>query len=156
MQLVPFDPRCAEQVQPYYCDPAYSHWARGVIRFLTLEECSRLPDILRSEILMVVHEDQMIGLTRFREEVPGTFNVSLILNKDLHGKKLAQPCMDLIEDYVIKVRGGRMVVAEFLVKDYWLGDGVLKRGWTKSGEIPSYVFCDGEFEDVCIFYKKLK
>jgi len=156
VNLIPFDPRFAESVLSYYLDPAYSHWARGPRRFLTLEECRHLPEFFGSEFLHILKEGVLIGLVRFHEEGIGVFNVSLILNKDLHGKKLAQPCMDLIEGYADKVKGARMVMAEFLTKDFWLCDGVEKRGWSKAGEIPEYNFVDGNYENISIFYKKLR
>lgn len=153
MILAPFDSRCADWIMKFYHDADYSHFNRDVGRYLTLEECQSLPEVLRSEVLMIIDESFM-GLAVIKYDLPGVYEFNLVLSKENQKKGLSYKALDLIHDYVFRVKGGRLLLTGIVSRDEWRANILSKKGYSLVGRLPEYACIDGQLEDISIFYKK--
>lgn len=154
MNLIPFNSIFGEQIQKYYLLPQYSHFARGMRHYLTLEECQHLPQILGREVLIICDNQKMIGMIALKEEVLNVTNFSIVLDSTEQKKGIGYEALEAIESYCFNIRGDRIVMTEIVSSDSWLKNGLLKKGYTYCGSIPGYNIVNGEEKDVSIFFKR--
>lgn len=154
MKLVPFDPEVGNLILKYFIDPEYSHFSRGLGKYPTLEDCRHLPQFSGSEILLFAEEDVLSGLVNISLEKIGIYKFSLVLDKDVQGRKLGHVALSLIVDYCFRIKAAKGILCEVLKKDFWLGKALENQGFNKCGEIAECDFVDGKYEDIEIYYKR--
>lgn len=160
MKLAPFDPHLAADLSKFYNDLEYSHFSRGIRRLLSLEELAHLPQVLGMEVL-IIYEDRngiplgnVHGLVTLGQPCLDTFAFGLAVNKHIQQRGIGSEALQLIEDYVFNIKGGRTLITEILKQDVFLREGLLKRGYHIYGEIPDHYFVDGAYHSVQYFYKR--
>ncbi len=154
MKLLPFDPEVGPIILKYFIDPEYSHFARGLGKYPTLEDCRHLPQFAGSEVLIFAEEDILRGLVNISTEKLGIYKFSLVLDKEIQRKGLGHLALSKIVDYCFRIKAAKGIVCEVLKKDFWLGKALENQGFDKCGELPSYDFVDGKYEDIEIYYKR--
>lgn len=154
MKLVPFDPELGSLLLKYFIEPEYSHFSRGLGKYPTLDDCRHLPQFTGSEILIFAEDDILRGLVNIAVERLNIYKFSLVLDKEIQGRKLGHLALSKIIDYCFRIKAAKGIVCEILKEDYWLGKVLENQGFDKCGELPEYDFLNGKYEDVEIYYKR--
>lgn len=154
MKLVPFDPELGSLLLKYFIEPEYSHFSRGLGKYPTLEDCRHLPQFTGSEILIFAEDNILRGLVNIGVERLNIYKFSLVLDKEIQGRKLGHLALSKIVDYCFRIKAAKGIICEILKEDYWLGKALENQGFDKCGELPEYDFLNGKYEDVEIYYKR--
>lgn len=153
MNLLPFNPEYFKQIFGYYSEPEYSHYNRDLDRFLSYDECMRLPQVIDSEVLFI-YEDGLKGLFTFKEVSKDVLKFGIVVDKVFQRSNVGTEALKLFEEYCLKVKKCRIVMCEVLKKG--LGEVLYNLGYVKGGEITKYAMVDGKLEDIDIYYKHLR
>lgn len=153
LSLIPFDPIYAEYVWMFYYDPAYSHFSRGVTRYLTKQEVLHINEVINREILIVLCDGKPCGIQTLFNDAPDSFYGGFALDVEHQKQKLLLPAAQLAEEYVFKKRAGDILKLEVLSKDVFLINALKKIGYLVVGEIKKYIKVNGVFEDMTMLYK---
>jgi len=154
LKLVPFDPELGSLLLKYFIEPEYSHFSRGLGKYPTLEDCRHLPQFTGSEILIFAEDNILRGLVNIGVERLNIYKFSLVLDKEIQGRKLGHLALSKIVDYCFRIKAAKGIICEILKEDYWLGKALENQGFDKCGELPEYDFLNGKYEDVEIYYKR--
>lgn len=156
ISLLPFSSQYATVVQEFYNDQAYSHFSRGVKRFVKFEDCTRFDQIMGFDILMVYCDVKqcVIGMIELKEE-DRVCRWSMVIHTDEQNLKFGNETRLALELYCKNKIGARMMYTEVLAIDHHLANHLAKNGYRHAGTIEGYCFVDGKYEDTLIYYKEV-
>lgn len=104
--LIPYRKENAEYVYQWQVIEDYKRFFRNFSRYLTLEECERLPDIMNAEVLGFYTDDgnglDFVGLLTIAKFYHGVAETGILIDKKRHGEKLALQMMKEAEAYLKK------------------------------------------------------
>lgn len=155
--LIPFSPEYAQKIQEWNRDEtAYRFW-RGCTRYLTFDECSKLPEVIGCEVLLMKgnNSNAPLGIITIREEAFKNFRVGMLIDENCRQLGIGKSASLELEDYLLKRGGARMVLHEAHESDVAAIAGVESLGFIRAGFIPDYTWSNGKYEGIYIYYKKL-
>lgn len=157
ISLLPFSSRYADFVSVFYNDPAYSHFSRGVKRYVKFDDCVVMDKILGLEILMIFDDVKncVIGMIELREE-DRVCKWAMAIHKEEQNARFGNEARIALERYCRDRIGARMLYTEVLSIDHYLGAHLSKNGYRHAGTIEEYAFVDGKYQDTLIYYKEVK
>lgn len=144
--LMPFHPDFSDSIFKLSRGEEYRRAWRGINRWLTLEECSRLPFIIGEEVL-IFSSDKFHGIVKLKENSEAV-NFTIIIDKSQWGKGLGAKSLKELCDYCFNIKKTEMVTTECSVGDVASNKELEKQGFVKVGVLPY------TNEDFNIWYKR--
>jgi len=155
VNLIPFNPSYAGQIQKWNLDESCRRFWRGFKRHLTFDECANLPGVMNQEVLMIVDENDVgIGLITINEEQFGTCKFGIMVGYENRGNGIGSESLDKLEKYIFELKAARLIITECFFSDNETRDSIVHKGYIECGEIPDYGMDLGKYEPIVIYCKK--
>jgi len=153
LKLIPFDPSLSDFAFEFYYNKAYIHFSRHVSRWLTRQECQRLPDVLNMQVLFLCSENEPVGIFILNKVDLDKAFFAIAIHEKHQRKKLFARAMELLEDYCFTVCNLEELKTDVAKRRKYLCDAFEKIGYSNVCEKKNGEIINGVLEDIVTFSK---
>jgi len=150
MRLTPFKQMYAPRVQEWQNDPSYAKFFRGIDRYLTLDECAHIGEVLRAEVLMILDKD-IVGMISIKRDPFSVAWYSTLIDKGFQKNGMGTEATRLMEEYLFKTGNIRKIMTYTTSELHNVLSETL--GYEIEGELKNQVYVNGAYENLTIFSK---
>jgi RimJ/RimL family protein N-acetyltransferase len=152
--ITPFNASDANAIFRWYHDPAYSHYFRGFVNGVSIEQCMNAPALLRSNILIAVNEhEKRVGLVSLADtsNILRIYRLGLIVDKTAQHTGIGKALLERGIEWAFDFMNAHKVVCEILVEDERVIEGAKRAGFIYEGTLRQSQYLNGEFKDEAVY-----
>lgn len=155
MIIRPFNSGDAKTFYRWYHDKRLSHFYRGFIYGVSLEQCKNAVELLKGHILVGLHPEtcEPVGAVTLadRDRILRVYKLGLLVDPDHQHQNYGKDLLTYGLKWAFETMNAHRVVAEVICEDDRTMNGVRKAGFIAEGLSRQTMYLDGKYYDEAVF-----
>lgn len=152
MRLIPFSPDFAQYIFAWLGNPAYKRFFRGM-KALSLDEIKTYPQTLGVTVLMILVENQVVGMVQLADErgFARIARVGVLIDESVQKRGLALEATKQSLDYLFNTLDFRKAHFYVCQDDLRVTELMVKGGLRKEATLKGTAFVNGVYLDEVLY-----
>jgi RimJ/RimL family protein N-acetyltransferase len=153
MKIIPFNAEYGIAMWHWYHDPRLSHYFRGFVGGITVQQAANAPALLRAHVLLGVEDRKAVGQVTLADAdtILRIYKLGLMVAPDAGHKGVGKELLAEGIRWGFDTMNAHKIFVEVMAEDTRTRLGVERAGFTLEGFKRQSVYLDGKFSDEVVF-----